>query len=150
MLTEPLKHSQLWKTAELRPRFSPEFWGAGGIERIHREADGWPHLLQLIAETIVDSLNSEGAANVTTALLERALDNAVTSGHNVLSQLMQGESSLPGEWEYLSAFREREEQPPPEDQGIRRSLLHRQIIREENGLWHLRVPLMARWLRLRG
>ena len=53
-------------------------------------------------------------------------------------------------WEYLSAFRAREEQAPPEDGGIRRSLLHRQIIREENGLWRLRVPLMARWLRLRG
>jgi hypothetical protein len=50
----------------------------------------------------------------------------------------------------FSAFREREEQPPPEDGGIRRSLLHRQIIREENGIWRLRVPLMARWLRLRG
>jgi hypothetical protein len=150
LLTEPLKHSQLWKTPELRPRFSPEFWGEGGIDRIHREADGWPHLLQLIAETTVDLLNSEGAAAVTPALLERALDSAVTSGHNVLSQLMQGESSLAGEWEYLSAFRAREEQPPPEDIGIRRSLLHRQIIREENGLWRLRVPLMARWLRLRG
>jgi hypothetical protein len=150
LLTEPLKHSQLWKTPELRPRFSPEFWGEGGIERIHREADGWPHLLQLIAETTVDLLNSEGAAAVTPALLERALDSAVTSGHIVLSQLMQGESSLPREWEYLSVFRAHEEQPPPEDIGIRRSLLHRQIIREEEGIWRLRVPLMARWLRLRG
>jgi len=108
------------------------------------------HLLQLIAETTVDLLNSEGAGAVLPALLERALDSAVTSGHNVLSQLMQGESSLPGEWEYLSAFRAREEQPPPEDTGIQRSLRHRQIIREENGRWRLRVPLMARWLRLRG
>jgi hypothetical protein len=66
------------------------------------------------------------------------------------AKLMQGESSLPGEWEYLSAFRARKEQAPPEDFGIRRSLLHRQIIREENGRWRLRVPLMARWLRLRG
>ena len=53
-------------------------------------------------------------------------------------------------WEYLSAFRVREEQPPPEDIGVQRSLRHRQIIREENGIWRLRVPLMARWLRLRG
>jgi hypothetical protein len=50
----------------------------------------------------------------------------------------------------FSAFRAREEQAPSEDPGIRRSLLHRQIIREENGLWRMRVPLMARWLRLRG
>jgi hypothetical protein len=95
-------------------------------------------------------LNSEGAAAVTPALLERALDSAVTSGHIVLSQLMQGESGLAGEWEYLSAFRAREEQAPPEDDGVRRSLRHRQIVREENGMWRLRVPLMARWLRLRG
>jgi hypothetical protein len=40
LLTEPLKHSQLWKTPEARPRFSHEFWGEDGIERIHREADG--------------------------------------------------------------------------------------------------------------
>jgi hypothetical protein len=150
LLTEPLKHSQLWKTPETRPRFSPEFWGEGGIERIQREADGWPHLLQLIAETTVDLLNSEGAPAVSSALLERALDSAVTSGHNVLSQLLQGESSLPGEWEYLAAFRARDEQAPPEDLAIERSLRHRQIVREENGLWRLRVPLMARWLRLRG
>jgi hypothetical protein len=150
LLTEPLKHSQLWKDPATRPRFSPEFWGEGGIERIQREADGWPHLLQLIAETTVDLLNSEGAAAVTTGLLERALDSAVTSGHIVLSQLMQGESSLAGEWEYLAAFRAREEQAPPEVDAIRRSLRHRQIVREENGMWRLRVPLMARWLRLRG
>ena len=42
-----------------RPSFPPEFWGEGGIDRIHREADGWPHLLQLIAETAVDLVNSE-------------------------------------------------------------------------------------------
>jgi hypothetical protein len=150
LLTEPLKHSELWKTLEARPRFTPEFWGEGGIERIQSEADGWPHLLQLIAETTVDLLNSEGSPAVTPALLERALNRAVASGHNVLSQLMQGESSLRGEWEYLAAFRVRDEQAPPEDFDIQGSLRHRQIIREENGFWRLRVPLMARWLRLRG
>jgi hypothetical protein len=150
LLTEPLKHSELWKSNAERPHFSSEFWGEGGIERIQAEADGWPHLLQLIAETVVDLLNSEAAPAVTRALRERALDRAVTSGHNVLSQLMQGESTLAGEWEYLSGFRERQEQPAPEDAAIRRSLRHRQIVREENGLWRLRVPLMARWLRLRG
>jgi hypothetical protein len=150
LLTEPLKHSPLWTGSGARPHFSPEFWGEGGIERIHREADGWPHLLQLIAETAVDLANSSGTGRVTAALLEGALDRAVTSGHIVLSQLMRGESSIPGEWEYLSAFRTREEQPPPEDNRVRGSLRHRQIICEENGFWRLRVPLMARWLRLRG
>jgi hypothetical protein len=31
--------------------FDPRFWGDGGIERIHTEAGGWPHLVQLLAET---------------------------------------------------------------------------------------------------
>jgi hypothetical protein len=149
LLTEPLTHSQLWKP-DARPSFPPEFWSDGGIDRIHREADGWPHLLQLIAETAVDLVNSEASPLVTPALLERALDRAVTSGHIVLYQLLQGECALPGEWDYLSAFRACEQQPPPEDPAIQRSLRHRQIVREEASLWRLRVPLMARWLRLRG
>jgi HAMP domain-containing protein len=43
-----------------RPRFEGAFWGNGGIERIHAEAGGWPHLVQLVAETVVDLLNDEG------------------------------------------------------------------------------------------
>jgi hypothetical protein len=149
LLTEPLKHSTAWKSPADRPRFSPGFWGENGIERIHSEADGWPHLLQLIAETAVDLVNYEGVASVTPALFHRALDKAVTSGHNVLSELMQGESTLPSEWDYVAAFRTHDVQPPPSDPAIRRSLRGRQIIREENGDWRLRVPIMARWLKLR-
>jgi hypothetical protein len=149
LLTDPLKYSPLWKP-ETRPRFAAEFWGEGGIERIHREADGWPHLVQLIAETVVDLLNYGGSPTVTPELMEEALDKAVTSGHNVLSQLMQGESQLPGEWEYLARFAEREEQGPPEDLAVQRSLKRRQIVRVQDGVWRLRVPLMGRWLRLRG
>lgn len=32
-------------------------------------------------------------------------------GHNVLSELMRRESTLPGEWEYLSKFRNRDTLP---------------------------------------
>jgi len=36
LLTEPLRHSRLWKDDDpKRPRFAPGFWGEGGIERIH-------------------------------------------------------------------------------------------------------------------
>ncbi len=31
-----------------RPRFTPGFWGEGGIERIHAETGGWPHLVPRI------------------------------------------------------------------------------------------------------
>src|SRR5208283_2084501 len=89
-----------------------------GIERIHAEAGGWPHLVQLIAETIVDLLNNESQRQVTASLMERALDQAIVSGHNVLYELLCRESTLPGEWEYLSKFRSRETQPLPDDEVI--------------------------------
>ena len=60
LLTDPLKHSPLFANAGERPRLAAELWGPGGIERIHAEAGGWPHLLQLIAETLVDLLNEGG------------------------------------------------------------------------------------------
>ena len=127
-----------------------DFWGEGGIERVHAEAGGWPHLVQLIAETIVDLLNDEAGNRVTSPLFERALDQAIVSGHNVLHELLCHESNLPGEWDYLSKFRGRETQSPPDDETIARSLRRRLLVEEDSGQWRLRVPLMSRWLRERG
>jgi len=150
LLTEPLKHSPLWRAIEgQRPRFEPGFWGEGGIERIHREAGGWPHLVQLVAETVVDLVNDSGGASVDGALLERALSKAVVRGNNVFLELLERESRLPGEWDYLRAFRSIEEQPVPIDEALDRSLRRRRLVVEEGGRYRLRVPLMARWLRER-
>ena len=107
-------------------------------------------MLQLIAETLVDFLNNEGASAVTPDLMERALDETSVGGQNVLNQLMRGECSVSGEWEYLSAFRRVEEQNAPRVEAIRESLLRRQLVLATGDGWRLRVPLMARWLRLRG
>lgn len=151
LLTEPLKYSSLWpKDAPERPRFAPEFWSNGGIERIHKEAGGWPHLVQLIAETVVDLINEEDSSMVNAALLERALDIAIVRGHNVFYELMRRESSLAGEWDYLSRFRHYTTQSLPNDEAIYLSLRRRVLVEEENGEFRLRVPLMARWLRQRG
>jgi hypothetical protein len=106
--------------------------------------------VQLIAETIVNLLNSEGGRRVSSPLMERALDRAIVSGHNVLYELLRRESRLPGEWEYLSKFRIRETQPPPDDEAMAQSLRRRLLVEEESGQWRLRVPLMSRWLRKRG
>jgi hypothetical protein len=150
LLTEPLKHSTLWRHAESeRPRFEPGFWGDGGIERIHAEAGGWPHLVQLIAQTVVDLVNDSGGISVNDALLERALDRSVVLGNNVFLELLERESRLPGEWDYLRVFRNTEEQPPPADVALARSLRRRLLVVEEQGKYRLRVPLMARWLRER-
>jgi hypothetical protein len=151
LLTQPLKYSSLWpEDSAGRPRFPTEFWGDGGIERIHAQADGWPHLVQLIAETVIDLINDEETRSVNSGLLERALNQSIIRGHNVLYELMCRDCSLPGEWEYLSAFRRNPEQPPPENEALCASLRRRQLIREEDGMWRLRGPLMARWLRERG
>jgi hypothetical protein len=74
------------------PRLGQGFWGEGGIERVHTGAGGWPHLVQLIAETIVDILNDEAGKQVTSSLLERALDQAIVSGQNVLHELLYREA----------------------------------------------------------
>ncbi len=151
LLTEPMKYSSHWRADDAtRPRFEPGFWGERGIERIHREANGWPHLVQLLAERVVDRMNDTGALRASPDLLEQSFDIAVERGHNTLFELMQKESALPGEWEYLLRFKRSDEQPPPEDEAIARSLRRRLLISEDGDRWRLVVPLMARWLRLRG
>src|SRR5262249_7032907 len=127
--------------------FLPEFWGEGGIEQIHAEAGGWPHLVQLIAETVIDLLNSSSRSQVDTQLLEQSLNRAVESGNIALTLLMKDECRLPGEWDYLRAFRTRMLQPPPSDEAVAHSLLRRLLVKECNNSWQLRVPLMQRWLR---
>lgn len=151
LLTEPLKHSTLLpQDSPKRPRFDASFWGENGIERIHHEAGGWPLLVQLIAETIIDLVNDEAAPAVTTELMECALNELIVRGHNVLYELVRRESFLPGEWEYLSNFRKSETQPPPGDENVAASIRRRLLIEGDNGQWRLRVPLMARWLRVKG
>ncbi len=151
LLTEPLRYSSLWRDDDLkRPRFSPDFWGDNGIERIHVEAGGWPHLVQLLAETVVDLCNDQGLSHADQALLEQAIAKAVGVGDTVLRQLMQPEDAVPHEWGYLRGFRTRDTQPPPEDDAVYQALRRRLLVAEEGGQWRLRVPLMQRWLRERG
>ncbi len=151
LLTEPLKYSSLWpKDDPARPHFEPGFWGEGGIERIHTEAGGWPHLVQLITETTIDLLNDDRRTSVDAKLLERALEQAIVRGRAVFHELMRRESTRPGEWDYLTGFRTATTQPPPADEAVARSLRRRLLVSEENELWRLRAPLMGRWLREQG
>lgn len=150
LLTEPLKFALEQKDEPNRQNFEPSFWGEGGIERIQQEAGGWPHLVQLIAETIVDVINDTDQRHVDNEIFDTALNKAVVSGNSVFHQLLRGECTLPGEWEYLSAFRGRETQSLPGEEAIYVSLRRRLLMEEANGEWRLRVPLMARWLKQRG
>jgi AAA domain len=151
LLTEPMSRSPLWLSVDdKRPHFPAGFWGNGGIEYIHREAGGWPHLVQLLAETAVDLANDSTAQEVDAAMLERAAARAIVHGDTVLRQLLEQECAVSGEWEYLGGFRRNDMQPPPEDETVYRSLRRRLLVLEKSGLWRLRVPLMQRWLRERG
>jgi hypothetical protein len=147
LLTEPLARSRLWRArAEATPRFSPDFWGNGGIERIITETGGWPHLVQLVAETAVELANTRQLAALDAGALEEAIDQAVARGTVVLSELIEGECRTPAERQYLHGFRMTETQPLPLDEQVRRSLRRRFLIVEEGERWRLRVPLMRRWL----
>lgn len=152
LLTEPPKYSAPWPKDSIgRPRFQSDFWGDGGIKRIHQEAGGWSYLVQLIAETVLNLINEKkDIRQVDAVLLGRALKIAIARGYNFLYYVMRQESTLPGEWEYLAAFRKRETQPLPDNEAIYTLLRRRLLVEEENGEWRLRVPLMARWLKERG
>ena len=148
LLTKPLKFSRLQSALDdtAAPRFDPALWGETGADVVHDQAGGWPHLVQLLAETAVDLANHRGVARVDCTLLNEACAGAIDSGDAVLRQLVERECATPAEWEYLLAFRTSEMQPPPADEQIRRALRRRLLVVEENGLWRLRVPLMRRWL----
>jgi energy-coupling factor transporter ATP-binding protein EcfA2 len=152
LLTEPLRHSSLWSRDDpSRPAFEPGFWGDGGIEAIFDATAGWPHLVQLVAETVVDLVNDAGRARADTELLANAFDKAVVRGDVVLRELIDRESTLPGELDYLHAFGRSDSQPPPPDDiEIERSLRRRQLIVDDGDSRRLRVPLMGRWIRQRG
>ncbi len=150
LLTDPLRYSKPWKNDDpSRPRFEPGFWGSNGIERIHAEAGGWPHLVQLIAETLVDMVNDEETDRVEPRLFERALKTVVVHGDNVLYELLRRESKVDGEWDFLKTFASRDTQAAPVDEEIARSLRRRELVVEEGDVWRLRVPLMGRWLQER-
>ena len=88
-----------------------------------------------------------GSQLVDATLLNRALDRAVIRGNNVFIELIEKESHLSGELDYIFNFRSKDQQFLPEFK-ILDSLRRRLIVIEENRRLRLRVPLMARWLRL--
>jgi hypothetical protein len=149
LLTDPLAHSQLFRGDPNRPKFSPEFWGTDGLRRLHTTADGWPHLVVLLAETCVTLVNLRNAAFVTDELFEEVRKAAVISGDSVMIQLLKNESTTPGEWDYLLRFRNSDILPLPDNDAIRKSLLRRLLVTISDNQVRLRVPLMHQWIRER-
>jgi hypothetical protein len=126
LLTDPLKQSPLYaREAERRPRFDSSFWGEGGIAWIQAQAAGWPHLVQLLASGAVDFANESVIARLNGRALEEVARRAIVSGDMVLQQLVHGESQSDAERAYISGFRTKDSQPPPDDEATLRSLRHR-------------------------
>ncbi|MEO5374501.1 MAG: ATP-binding protein [Alphaproteobacteria bacterium] len=146
LLTDPMRHSGLTWDDGKRPRFGAALWGDSGVDWIHGEAGGWPHLVQLIAQNAIDVLNDSNQNTLDATLLEKAAAKAVGAGDTVLRQLLKGESSEPA-WAYLTGFRHHDTQSPPADPAILADLHRRLLVVEEGGHLRLRVPLMQRWLR---
>lgn len=147
LLTEPLKQSPLFRTVNTEPPgFEPGFWGNGGIESIQAETGGWPHLVQLVAERVVDLVNDNGATGADAALLERAFERSAETGYSVFHELVERESGSPEELLYLRGFALAETQPIPDDETAR-ALRRRLLVIEEGDHYRLRAPIMARWLR---
>lgn len=145
VLTDPLRYSGNWEPNDPnRFRFAPEFWGEGGTEWIHAEAGGWPHLVQLLAEAVVDEINDRGVAAFDPAWRPHVLRRSIERGEVVLRQLTLGECRLPGELDYVRSLVSGD-RPAPEAP-ILSSLRRRELIVEEGGRVALRVPLMRRWL----
>jgi hypothetical protein len=149
LLTDPLKHSQLFKGAADRPVFAEEFWGTDGLSRLHTAAGGWPHLVVLLAETSVNLVNETNQRSVTDELWSQVLDEAIVSGDNVMIQLLKNESQIRGEWDYLRGFRDHDVLPLPIDDAIRKSLLRRCLVEISGREVRMRVPLMQHWIRKR-
>lgn len=151
LLSQPLKHARSEAARAAVGVFGSGFWGEGGMDHIHAEAGGWPHLVQLIASTVVDLCNTQGKARADAGVFDEAVAKAVVSGDSVLAELMLYRSEEhPAAWRYLSGFRAKDVQPVPEDDACRLTLKRHLLVKETTGgQWALRVPLMQRWLRER-
>lgn len=114
LLSQPLKHARSEAARAAVAVFGSGFWGEDGMDRIHVEAGGWPHLVQLIASTVVDLCNTQGKRRADSGVLDEAMAKAVVSGDSVLAELLLYRSGeLPAAWAYLSGFRKRDVQPVP-------------------------------------
>lgn len=150
LLTDPLRHAPRARLTDASGvHFSHDFWGPDGIQRIHQQAGGWPHLVQLIAQALVDLVNCKGKGEVAQPLFEEALDKAIVLGHVVFFELMHKECRFQAEWEYLAGFRTQDTQPAPSEE-VLSALRCRLLVEPDGDYWRLRVPLMQRWLRARG
>jgi hypothetical protein len=149
VLTLPLAHSTLFsgKDDPRQPHIAESFWGDGGVAWIQAMAGGWPYMVQLLAEAVVDEVNDRSAAAFDPAWRNELLDRAVGRGELALRQLLLGESRLPGETDYLLGFATAEDQAPPADPAVARSLHRRALVMVDDGdRWRLRAPLMHHWL----
>jgi hypothetical protein len=160
LLTDPLRHAAAF-SGRTPPDagFFHDFWHPGAVGRIHAESQGWPALAQGIAREVVRLCHRTQALKSTPEMLEQALHEVLESMAGTLSELLlQGVPSSDetrtleqSAGTYLAAYRTCETQPAPTDDRLRKLLTRHELIADPKApTWHLRVPLMLRYLRERG
>jgi len=149
LLCDPL-HSLPSDVGSSEPvvKFKPAMWGdEKGIDRIHNESGGWPSIIQLIAQVVVDILNNEHREKANDALIEKALEEAVVRGNNLFDEVIRGECFDSDEWSYLQRFARETELDPSPNQRMMESLWRRELLERRDGRYALKVPIVGRWLR---
>ena len=146
LLTDPLKFSPLFNADQERPRFDPAVWGTHGIERIQNDCAGWPHLVQLMAETIINYLREQGRDRLGEGEYAHCLDLAARAGHNLFHELIIKECAYPEEHTWLEGFTAKVHQKAPDHDPSLANLKRRALIRETDEGWTMIAPLMRHWL----
>ncbi|MEN8906141.1 MAG: hypothetical protein ABF289_09325, partial [Clostridiales bacterium] len=144
LLVKPYKFSGINEIKDTKI----EIWNDELIDIIYKETAGWPFFVQEVANKAIVFLNENNNGEVLNKdLLEMALEKVTESVYNNFNQLLNEESKIEGEWDYILNFSENKFQNKPSNYKIRESLKRRYIVDEVNGKYKLKVPLMERWLK---
>lgn len=121
----------------------PDIYPPGGVERIIRETNAHPYLLQLVCDTLIGNLNKQGRLRAEDADITRAFDGALPR-QTVFRELWQAftdeerawlrKLAEPGEWAV-------------EPDAVLKELRQQGYVEEQAGRYTLAVPLFRTWIR---
>jgi len=124
----------------------PDIYPPGGVERIVRETQGHPYLVQLVCDALVRDLNSRGYFKAEAADLDRAFDRALND-QVVFRELW---SSLSDEERALLRRLVKDEEPGLDSSAPLRELVQQGYVEAREGRHVIAVPLFRRWIRETG
>jgi len=124
------------------PRF-PDIYPRGGVERIVRETNGHPYLVQLVCDELIRDLNGQGRLQATDKDLTRAFDaalNATSLFQELWTERTKDEQEL---LRTLASAGARRLKPTT----VLKELRQQGYVAERDGVSAISVPLFGRWIR---